>query len=300
MMNVGLRIDVDTYNGTRDGVPTLLTILDRHEILATFFFSVGPDNMGRHLWRLLRPQFLLKMLRSKAGSLYGWDILLRGTFWPGPDISRVLKSPLERVSAAGHEIGLHAVDHQRWQKRAGGLSKEKIAEEFNDGFKVINDYIGGDPISFAAPGWKGTDNLLQVEQKAGLRYGSDCRGSHIFRPLVEGIPSGIPQIPVTLPTYDEVIGRNGLSDRNYNEYLLSLLTEERLNVLTIHAEVEGMSKGGLFEDFLGRAPEREITFLPLGSLLPQDFSTLPTGVMEKGRIPGREGWVALQKNLRQD
>ncbi|MEA1927194.1 MAG: polysaccharide deacetylase family protein [Candidatus Auribacterota bacterium] len=294
-MNVGLRIDVDTYNGTRTGVPTLLDILSQYKIRATFFFSVGPDNMGRHLWRLLRPKFLLKMLRSKAGSLYGWDILLRGTFWPGPDISRVLKSPLEEAFAAGHEIGLHSIDHHRWQKIAGAMDREDIIGELSAGFQVISNYIGKDPISFAAPSWKGTDNLLRVEMEVGLQYGSDCRGSNIFRPIVEGDLSSIPQIPVTLPTYDEVIGWNNVSDRNYNDYLLSLITEDRLNVLTIHAEVEGMSKSRLFKEFLDRALDSGITFLPLGSLLPDDLSSIPTGVMEKGSIPGREGWVAEQR-----
>ena len=251
--------------------------------------------MGRHLYRLLRPKFLLKMLRSRAASLYGWDILLRGTLFPGPPIAQVLRPSLRRARGEGHEIGLHAWDHQRWQRRAGKMTLEEIASILRRGRAVIADLSGEEPGSFAAPGWRATETLLLVEDSLKLRYGSDCRGESVFLPVVEGKKLSVPQVPVTLPTYDEVIGRGGIADDGYNGHILSLIREDRLNVLTIHAEVEGMSRRGLFRDFLNRAGKRGITFIPLGELLPAATTSLPPGKMSRGEIPGREGWVAVQK-----
>lgn len=289
---VGLRIDVDTYRGTRTGVPRLLQILAHYEISATFFFSVGPDNMGRHLWRLLKPAFLVKMLRSNAASLYGWDILLAGTFWPGRKIGKSLADIIRDTEKAGHEVGLHAWDHHKWQKQVERMSGEECRQEIQKGFEELSRILGHAPACSAAAGWKCTEQVLLEKEHFGFRYNSDCRGDTIFQPIVND-QCCAPQVPVTLPTYDEVIGRNGINNANYNEYLLEQIRPGKLNVLTIHAEVEGIVCAGLFENFLSLAAQCGIRFTPLRNLLSGE-QLIPTGHVQLGQLSGREGTMCLQ------
>jgi undecaprenyl phosphate-alpha-L-ara4FN deformylase len=292
-MQIGLRIDVDTLRGTRLGVPTLCRILAARGIRATYFFSVGPDNMGRHLWRLLRPQFLIKMLRSNAPGLYGWDILLRGTFWPGPIIGQHAADAIRGAATDGHEIGVHAWDHHAWQAATDHATATTVHGWTERAMNLLTDITGAAPTCAAAPGWRCTDTILRERERFPFRFNSDCRGSTAFRPVVDHTPLSQPQIPNTLPTYDEIIGQNGITHENYNDYMLGQLRPDALNVLTIHAEAEGIVCAELFERFVGRAVANGWSFVPLGELVPP-VSELPEGAIVKQVIPGREGWVGVQ------
>ncbi len=291
-MKIGLRVDVDTFRGTKLGVPSLCKLLARRSITATFFFCVGPDNMGRHLWRLLRPRFLTKMLRTRAASLYGWDILLRGTFWPGPVIGQRLGNIIRATADEGHEIGLHAWDHHSWQAKIERMPDTAIHTSIRRGVELLTSIIGHSPACSAAPAWKCTDIALVEKDKFSFAYNSDCRGHSIFKPVVNNAEMQ-PQVPVTLPTYDELIGRSGVSDANYNEHLLSLLDPNGLNVLTIHAEVEGIACLQMFERFVEQASAEGAEFVPLGSLVAA-CTDIPSGSVVRREAPGREGWTAWQ------
>ena len=286
-MKLGLRIDVDTFRGTRDGIPELLRILDARGIRGSFFLTVGPDNMGRHLRRLLRPTFLRKMLRSKAASTYGWDILLRGTLWPGPIIHRQLGDRLRSIDHAGHEIGMHAWDHHRWQVAAHRLPEELVLREITQAHQAITDTLGRPPTCTAAPGWRCTPEILALREGLGYHFASDCRGHGVFQP-----PHGPPQICVNLPTWDEAVGEAGIDDENFNEHLRSCMQEDDLDVLTIHAESEGGAKAALFEEFLDRFMADGGEVVPLGDLIP---SNPEPGEIERGQLPGRDGWVAIRR-----
>jgi undecaprenyl phosphate-alpha-L-ara4FN deformylase len=293
-VNLALRVDVDTFRGTRDGVPRLLDMLAAHGVTATFFFTLGPDNMGRHLLRLLKPQFLAKMLRSRAASLYGWDILFAGTLWPGRRIGAALARVLRATEAAGHEVGLHAWDHHRWQVAARRMAPDALRAEIGRGAQAFAAALGRPPDCSAAAGWVCDERILEAKESFGFRYNSDCRGRGVFVPSIAG-RDGAPQVPTTLPTYDEVIGRDGLTDARYNAWLLDQLRPDELNVLTVHAEVEGISRASLFAEFLAECARRRVQLGPLRNVLRPDVRYPRDGVVA-APIEGREGDVCWQRS----
>jgi undecaprenyl phosphate-alpha-L-ara4FN deformylase len=292
-MRIALRVDVDTYRGTETGVPNLRSLLDKHGITATFFFSVGPDNMGRHLWRLRYPRFLWKMMRTRAARLYGPGIILRGAFGPGPLIAERLGDIIGAVADAGHEVGLHEWDHYSWQAGVEKMSRAAINDRLKRGVGALERILGAPPECSAVPGWRCTGDVLLEKESFHFRFNSDCRGTSIFRPVVGNVMLEQPQIPVTLPTYDEVISRGGVSESNYNEFLMSRLNPSGLNVLAVHAEVEGIACLRLFDGFLKSARSRGWSFSPLGAELDRG-AAIGTGGMARVEIPGREGWISAQ------
>lgn len=295
-MSIGLRIDVDTYRGTRDGIPRLLEILQRHSVRATWFVSLGPDNMGRHIRRMLKPAFAVKMMRSGAPNLYGWEILLRGTIWPGPMISS-LKEQLLLPERAGHEVGIHAWDHHAWQMGIDSLSDELLSAQLERACAAFESVYDRAPTCAAAPGWRCTPRVLDFARSREFAYRSDCRGAaRAFSPVIRSTVLNQPQVPVDLPTYDEGVGRSRDADARWNDHLLGLLHDGTPHVLTIHAEAEGGSKAELFAQFLKRALSEGHEFEPLSDWLTRQ-SALPSGKIAKGSVAGREGWVCVASEL---
>jgi undecaprenyl phosphate-alpha-L-ara4FN deformylase len=294
-IRLGLRVDVDTLRGTRLGVPGLVETLGDVGARASFFFSVGPDNMGRNLYRLLRPKFLMKMLRSGAPSLYGWDILLMGTLGPGPIIGLKAREQIRAAAAAGHEIGLHAWDHYTWQNFLERMSAEQFGREFARAYESLGEITGAAPVASANPAWRSTPAVVEMKERYPFKYNSDCRGPRMFLPMIGDSRGRIPQVPVTLPTFDEIIGREGITAENFNRSILDRLVPDGLNVYTIHAEVEGIAYRQLFREFMKDCRARAVEIVPLGELVPDGagLASLPAFAMIEGEIPGREGRVAM-------
>lgn len=287
---LAIKIDIDTLKGYLEGLPRLLEILKAHDVKASVFFSMGPDNSGKAIRRIFRKGFITKMFRTKAPSAYGLKTLLYGTLLKAPMITAANPDLIRRTADEGHDCGIHSWDHVYWQDNLPTLTKEQIRAELERAFSQFEDYAHFRPESCAAPGWQVTPESLSVQDKLKLIYCSDSRGYSPFIPEMGGTTFGTPQIPSTLPTLDEILGT--VKKENVSSYYAGLL-HEGLNVHTIHTEMEGGMMHGAFSEFLDRCKEIGVCFLTLKEAV-KKISKFPKCTIEMGEIPGRAGKVALQ------
>ena len=294
---LAVKVDVDTYKGYLEGVPRLLKLFDDRDIKATFLFSFGPDNSGKAIRRIFRKGFLSKMFRTKAPSAYGFRTLLYGTLLPAPMI--IDPNPEQFISAvkSGHDCGVHAWDHVKWQDNISKLSEEEIFSDFSKAIEIFKKYSGFMPRCCGAPGWQVSEASLTVQDKLSFDYCSDTRGKNgdmPFLPCFNGKMFHTLQIPSTLPTLDEVLGVNDINVSNYDSFYIDKL-EEGLNVLTIHAEMEGGTlAGAVFMRFIDNCIGRGVIFKTLCEIA-RDYrdKITPTCEVKEGFVSGRAGKVAI-------
>lgn len=293
---LAIKIDVDTDRGTREGVPALRDLLARKGIPATFLFSLGPDNTGRAIRRIFRPGFFGKVSRTSVVSTYGLRTLMNGVVLPGPMIAKKNAAVLRSVADAGFETGIHCWDHVFWQDRLFSLSEARVAEEFGKARCAYEDVFGRPARTAGSAGWQANAASLAAYDAAGLDYATDVRGGAPFIPVADGRRFRTLQIPTTLPTLDELMGRPEYPAERLADTLLDRLAGG-LDVFTIHAEIEGMSMAQWFSAFLDRARDRGISFVSLAdeaAKLNADRSSIPVATLEQGEIDGRSGTLAVQ------
>ncbi len=297
MTTLCLKIDVDTERGTRIGVPNLLTLFSELHIPATFLFSLGPDNTGRALKRIFRPGFLKKVSRTSVISTYGIRTLLNGVLIPGPHIAKKHAAIMRDTKAQGHEVGIHCYDHIRWQDGVHKMSPAEVSAEFGKALASFDHVFNTRALTAGAAGWQANDKSLQAYDDAHLTYASDCRGKNIFFPKTNNTIFKTPQIPTTLPTLDELVGRPEFPEHQLIDYYLSLIKPNQLNIFTMHAEIEGMAKLAWFREFLIRLQKNHIVFQTMETLareLLQQRDAIPVCEFLQAEVDGRSGTLAVQ------
>ena len=295
MPNIALKIDVDTYRGTREGVPRLAAALERAGARATFLFSVGPDHTGRAIKRVFRRGFLGKVRRTSVAQHYGVKTLLYGVLLPGPHIGRRCGDVMREVARRGFEVGVHTYDHIKWQDgvaRAGEpWTRRQLVLAREEFIRVFERA----PLTHGAAGWQVNGSVPGLERELGFRYASDTRGASPFVPVVGGKEVLVPQLPTTLPTLDELIGREDLGGVDPVEHLLALTRDGKDQVFTLHAELEGGAYLEGFERLLRAWRDRGFTLTDLASHAQAlEVARLPRCEILWGTVEGRSGTLAVQ------
>jgi len=296
-MRIALKIDVDTLRGTREGVPNLVTLLRKHNVDATFLFTLGPDHTGRAIKRVFRPGFYGKVRRTSVVRHYGVRTLLYGTVLPGPDIGRRAADVLKAVADAGFETGVHTWDHVRWQDGVADADADWTKREMERACERYTEIFGAAPLTHGAAGWQMNVHALRLTQRLGFEYCSDGRGAYPHLPVWNAELIRCPQLPTTLPTLDELIGVDGITEENVAAHLLALTREPRTagHVFTLHAELEGLRLAHAFEQLiagwqaqgwsLGTTRALYETLQPMA---------LPRCEVAVGTVAGRSGTLLVQ------
>lgn len=292
MTRLAVKVDVDTLRGYKEGVPRLLDLFKKHGLRASIFFSFGPDNSGKAIRRIFRKGFISKMIRTKAPSTYGLKTLMYGTLLPAPLIVPSAPDIFKRAFAEGHDCGVHAWDHVYVQDELAKISRSEFKALFEKAASMFEKLSGARPTSYAAPGWQLSADTLSVQQELGLEFCSDVRGFSPFLPVFKGVQYAPVQVPTTLPTMDEIYGLPGVDDATLPQKWLDGMTNE-WNVVTVHAEMEGMSKLGVLDRFLAMNEEQGTSFFTL-----RDYARISQAqpcVIKMGYLTGRAGKLAVQE-----
>lgn len=301
-MKLALRVEVGSFRGTRDGVPRLIDLLARHGAGATFLFSLGPDRTGRAIRRLFKPGFLRNATRGTLREHYGLHTLLLGTLLPAPDIAARCGDRLRAVREAGFECGIHGWDTPLWQDRLMLANEAWTRGQMQLAYDRFNDVFGVRARAHGVAGWQLNLHALRTTQRLSFGYSSDTRGRHPFLPTYNAELIACPQLPTTLPTIDEMIGRDGVDGGvdagTAADRLLALTAQSPPasgHVYTLRAELEGQKLAPAFERLLTGWKTQGYELLSLRDYCDGlELEQLPHHEIVFGPLPGRRGLFALQ------
>jgi undecaprenyl phosphate-alpha-L-ara4FN deformylase len=305
-----LKIDVDTWRGTKEGVPNLVRLLQRHEADATFLFSLGKDHTGWALRRAFRPGFFQKVSRTSVLEHYGLKTLMYGVLLPAPDIGACAEQ-MRAVQSAGFECGIHTWDHVLWQDNVRHRDPAWTQRQMRRAFDRFSGIFHTPPRTHGAAGWQMNEAAFAQLEAFGMRYASDGRArltesgelvdpaAGPCRQRVGSTLLSCVQMPTTLPTLDELLGRTisreTIALDNIAKKVLALTAKPRDHVFTLHAELEGQKLAPIFEQLLLGWKAQGYTFASMAQYYEQvKDDPLPALPVSWGELPGRSGEVVVQ------
>jgi peptidoglycan/xylan/chitin deacetylase (PgdA/CDA1 family) len=176
-----LRIDVDTSQGMKIGLPKILNLLRTLSIRANVYVVMGPDRN----FRAMRTR--LGLPRALYGLSKGLPKLVARS---NPEVAR-------RLLDEKHFVAPHGWDHQRYSMMS--LTPAQKKEEFDNAVAEFERIFQFRPLSYVFPCDLVDDEGLRLVKEFGMKYLS--YNSHSFEELDPSIKDGLFCLPV-FPFYD--------------------------------------------------------------------------------------------------
>jgi peptidoglycan/xylan/chitin deacetylase (PgdA/CDA1 family) len=184
----------------------------------------------------------------------------------------------------------------KWQDGVANADAKWTTWEMALAAQRFREIFGHDATVHGAAGWQMNVHAYRRTQSLGFRYASDTRGTHPFLPVVRAEIVACPQFPTTLPTLDELIGLDGVTDANVHEALLAVTARgQGDHVFTLHAELEGMKLAPAFERLLEGWKAQGYRLVAMRELVDRtDVAKLPLHRVVDAPVAGRSGVLASQ------
>jgi peptidoglycan/xylan/chitin deacetylase (PgdA/CDA1 family) len=297
---LALKIDVDSVRGASQGVPALIDLLRRYAANASFLFSLGPDRSGRSLRALVRASLDRTTHGVTPYERYGLKGFLHGTLLPAPAIGERAETSVRAARAAGFEVGLRPWDGHAWRRLAADADAAWTQAQMQRAFDRFVQLVGAPPRMHGACGWQMNRHAFRLTQRLGFDYCSDTRGLRPYVPVIDAEIIACPQIPTTLPTFDELLAdpavdRQSVADRMVDAFAATAAPQG--HVLALRADGEGIALLPAFERFVERLHGQGVTFMALGEYLAAaDTTELPRHRVQAVETPGLAPPPAMQFN----
>jgi len=231
-MVFSLRIDIESKNGIKNGIPALLKLLRKHNLKASFYLTMGGES---NLFELLRYRKGLNCERKLK--IFSLAEKIRMAIFPN-DFVKLNKNLLKKVIEEGHELGIHGWKHRAWSR---GLNKINIRKHLKKSIKRYLNYFNKRPDSFCSPAFQTNTKVLEELERNKFKVISDFEGVYPSK------KNNLINVPITIKgEYNtpiiEYLVTKGFSDEEILDYLKKEIKKKKLASLYIHDLYEPIYK----------------------------------------------------------
>lgn len=222
--NFCLRVDVDTFEGIRKGIPKTVYFVNQHECPTSFYLSMGKYATGRNIFRILKEKE--KVLGRKISILNRnhWKDILRGIVLPPKYIGMKEAIQLrEHEKNEMVEFYAHGYNHIKWSRHFASFNQEQTEYFLEITKQEFHRVFGQFPRGNASPNFIVNPYYFQILNDKGFEFAADFCYPHPFYLKYENIEKkeqekSVIQFPVTEPTIEQLLQRGYSTEKIENFY----------------------------------------------------------------------------------